>query len=244
LVEGIQDGKSREDILKKLRTMLFEEKDLYASIETLKKAPKKETSDPRKYDLRRKCLKENLVVADLFAGRGNIAQQIYLPKAKKLILVEKDDIKLRVLKRKFSSWGKKVLLFHKNNLDFIKEDLRNHPDIDVVDFDAYGVPSEQIMIFFEKFKISKPLTVFVTDGMPNAIKIASRTTKFPDMMRKFYLYEVTARDPKVLLDKFPQIHNRFVQKLADKHGFRVELLESFYNKGKTVLYAAYRIMPS
>lgn len=118
-----------------------------------------------------------------------------------------------------------------NNLsamEFINRILPNSGHkFDIVDFDCYGSPAEEIKKFFEiRERKDCPLIVTLSDGLGLWMKRTRRT----DLLKKRYLLDDFAFDERHPWRKHIDLIDHMMQKIAEKYDMQVTKLIAVQTK--------------
>ena len=183
---------------------------------------------------------KNYTSLELFAGKGNLTRAVYQKSAKRCICVEYN--KTTFLELIQNTDQNKVKCYNMNNLLFVENELSNYPNIDIVDFDAFGSITPIINKFFENYKVNKPLLIGITDGyMVKAKRMMQSKDKLADEMIKGG-YPSIPRHGLSLFKFMESTVDLFLQRLAKKYKFKIEKLVGDNNR-KSTIYMGYRINP-
>jgi hypothetical protein len=178
---------------------------------------------------------------ELFAGMGNLTNAVYLPFAKKCIMIEKDPKYADFLRKKF---GEKAQIYNTDNITFIKEHLKelDPNDITLVDFDAFGSAAKTINMFFDNFKVTKKIGVAITDGI--AGKLAYMRWK-PEQMATDLIrlgYPVVERKGMALSVFVWHLLKRLMERIASQQNCDLTVVSQNHNRAMTV-YTSYLLEP-
>lgn len=183
---------------------------------------------------------KNYTSLELFAGKGNLTRAVYQKSAKRCICVEYN--KTTFLELIQNTDQNKVKCYNMNNLLFVENELSNYPNIDIVDFDAFGSITPIITKFFENYKVKKPLLIGITDGyLVRAKRMLQDKAKLADMMIKGG-YPSVARGGLSGSKFIEKTVDLFMQKMATKHKFKIKRIVADNNRMSTI-YMGYRITP-
>lgn len=197
---------------------------------------------PQKFRFRKRLIaadRHKYKVIEFIGGVGHLTRRIYLPAYRRLVVVEMDEENYRRLARTFRRVGN-VRLYHKNNLAFIKEDLRDHLDFTAVDFDAYGIPNEALVAFFQAIarRKKRPFLLIMTDGGPMA---AWRRVRI-NLWRKYLIGpDRVTRFPPGVYWKYEAFQKAFIKRLPARYGFTATPLGFVWGFRKTVVYSGYMV---
>jgi len=182
---------------------------------------------------------EKNVALDLFSGKGEIASRAYA-EFKELHLVEKDSRQIKGLKEKFLN-SERARIWQMDNLKFLHKKLSGFSELNLVDFDAYGSPNQQIKEFFSNWKLKAPLLVFATDGFALA---RIRGGPFcPEMYFAGADKDGAYGYDSVLAKNYDRLIRGFWEELSKRHKFRIELFKLIWKKGGQVAYYGTLIKP-
>jgi len=178
-------------------------------------------------------------VLELYAGKGYLTKEVYSKKATRVILVDSDKKALQSANTRLKGRVRKEI-YVGNNKKWIEEmDPAEFKDLTLVDFDAFGTPTETMSNFFDHYPIKKPLYVTATDGSalyyqqnPNARgkKSAKR------------LYHNVPRDYGTVRGQVDML-STFMDKEGQKHHFKVEPI-SIAKGNNVTIYAGYLLKPT
>lgn len=175
---------------------------------------------PEKFRFRRRLIaadRDKRKIVEFFGGVGHLTRRIYLSAYRRLVVVEMDEKNFRRLARGLSRFGK-VRCYHKNNLAFIRENLRDHLDFTTVDFDAYGIPNEALIAFFRAIagRKKRPFLLLMTDGGPMP---AWRRVRI-NLWRKYLIGpDIIRRFPRGVYPKYEAFQKSFIKRLTGRCGF-------------------------
>jgi tRNA G26 N,N-dimethylase Trm1 len=179
-------------------------------------------------------------VLELYAGKGFLTKIVYAGKAGDVILVDKDRKALKQADRKLKGRVKRKL-YAENNVKWIRKEMQKEDlsDLVLVDFDAFGTPTEAMSAFFDNYKVRKPLYVSLTDGSARYYGL-NKNGVGPRSARRRY-HAGFKRDFGTVRGQVKMIE-KFMEKEGEKHRFKAEPVS--IAKGRShVVYATYRLSP-
>lgn len=200
--------------------------------------------NPEKLAFRRAALardERRTKIIELAAGVGYLTTEVYADVYDELVLVEKDGATFERLVERVGRYAD-VRYYHKDAAAFIADDLAAHADFSAVDVDFYGVPGEVVAAFIGAVAgHEEPFLVMMTDG-----GLATFRRRGLINLRRHYLYgsDKVTRIPAGWGERFERFQERFLTRLAARHGFEVETLAYERNHNQTVLYSAYLLTPA
>jgi len=190
----------------------------------------------------RKAATEKLskgTVLELFAGRGNLSQEVWSKKANDIVLVDKNKKFLATADKKLKGKVKHETIVA-NNIKWLQNEMEPHKlkNLKAVDFDAFGSPAKQVKAFFDNYPVKKSMLVCLTDS-----NIFVAFQKDRPVGRKF-LKEHYGLDLKPTGKREDQIKalDSLMQQQGRKHHFIVKPVNVGFGQRQTV-YAAYKITP-
>ena len=186
---------------------------------------------------------KNGTTIELFTGMGNLTNAVYLPIAKKCIMVEMNPKYVEFLKKKFPE--EKVEIYNMNNEDFIKNHLENinQEDVTLIDFDAFGATAKLIMMFFQKFKVTRKIGVCITDGIGARMCFYSRDkTKSADELIRLG-YPIVERKGMSISTFGHHLLGRLMERVASTHNLKLTVISKQHNRSMTV-YTGYILEPN
>ncbi|GEM_PF-1395449 len=182
---------------------------------------------------------------DLFAGRGEIARVLY-QEFEELYCVEKDSRKFASLEKNLPRVSSPRIHLHRmDNRLFLQKMVKDIPQINLVDFDAYGSPNLQVKTFFAHYRLEGPTLIFATDGGKISCQ---RGRRFSPGLYSSCPYPSgsntggTGYNP-VLVHGYEKLIRQFWLEMAHTHSFRIELFKILWKKGKQVAYYGLLISP-
>ena len=112
--------------------------------------------------------------------------------------------------------------------------------IDLVDFDCYGCPSEEIKAFFEeRDSQDAPLVVVLADGLGLWMKRAQKDTRTARIRRRYLLPDTFIFDEEHPWRDHVEIENKFMDVLATRNGMHAIPLRVIHTKFKNYVIGAY-----
>ena len=200
--------------------------------------------NPEKAEQRRRLISEmpRGTVLELYAGKGYLTRDVYAGKAKRVIMVDKDKKALDQAKRRLKGKVRREI-YTGDNRKWIREKMANVDlsDLVAVDFDAFGSPTDTMQIFFDNYKVRRPLYVSLTDGSAIAYSF-HKATKGPSMARKHYHSRISRKEMGTVRGQVKMI-DRFMKEEGKKHGFTAEPISIAKGSQKT-LYVGYLLKPT
>jgi len=179
-------------------------------------------------------------VLELYAGKGNLSNEVWASKADKLVLVDKNPSFLKEADRKLKGKVKREIIVA-DNLKWLRNVMKPEElgRVKAVDFDAFGSPSTGMKTFFDNYPIRNMMFICVTDGSNIFLAFQRKRKSALNFLRKHYglTFEPTGKreDQIKALDALMQQQGR-------KHDFSVEPINVAFGKRQSV-YAAYKISP-
>lgn len=198
-----------------------------------------------KMEQRRECVRAlpfHDIILELFAGKGNLTEKVYLGAAKKHILVDKESYIYNVEEKLKGKADYEI--YQQDNINWIirvlpskLEELEQH--LTLIDFDDFGMPGETIQRFFTVFKIRHPLVVCLTDG--GYYRLMWNKQDMTALMQKNfglgseYVYSKT---------NHIAIDDAMMNKIAEAQNCTIERISVAYNpKTQGAVYAGYLLTP-
>lgn len=167
------------------------------------------------------CEKKDLVV-ELYAGNGGSTKLFQNAGFKQIV---SNDIN-----------PESVATFTMSADKFIGTELPNLPKIDLIDFDAYGCPSEEIKKYFSlRQRQDLPLVVTVSDGLGIWMKRSKNT----DRLRQRYLLEDMQFDERHPWREHPILLDRFMHNIGKLYMMDVTTLVMMQTKFKNYTLGAW-----
>ncbi len=120
--------------------------------------------------------------------------------------------------------------------------LPAHLDFSAVDVDFFGIPGEIVAAFVAAVAAKEePFLLLLTDG-----GLATFRRRGLINLRRYYLYgpDDVTRVPAGWADRFETFQERFLTRLAARHGFAADTVGFERNHNQTVLYSAYILTPA
>jgi len=181
-------------------------------------------------------------VLELYAGKGYLTKDVYARKAKRAILVDKDKRALAAADRRLKGKVRREI-YAGDNRKWIREKMVDVDlsDLVAVDFDAFGSPMDTMQIFFDNYKVRRPLYVSLTDGSTLAYSF-HRETDGPQMAKKHYHSRIGRKEMGTVRGQVKMI-DRFMKEEGRKHGFTAEPISIAKGRSKT-LYVGYLLKPA
>jgi hypothetical protein len=179
-------------------------------------------------------------VLELYAGKGYLTKEVYSKKATRVILVDSNKNSLNSANRRLKGTVKRELIAE-NNKKWIENEMdpAELRDLTLVDFDAFGSPTETMSTFFDHYPIKRPLYITATDGAaqyyqqnPNARGKESARRLYHNVPRNYG----TVRGQVEMLDTFLDKEGRI-------HHFRAEPVSLAKGNASTI-YAGYKLVPN
>ena len=186
---------------------------------------------------------KNGTTIELFTGMGNLTNAVYLPIAKKCIMVEMNPKYVAFLKNKFPE--EKIEVYNMNNEDFIENHLENinQEDVTLIDFDAFGATAKLITSFFKKFKVTRKIGVCITDGIGARMCFYSRDkTKSADELIRLG-YPIVERKGMSISTFGHHLLGRLMERIASTYDLKLTVISKQHNRSMTV-YTGYILEPS
>lgn len=174
---------------------------------------------------------------ELYGGKGALTKH-YKEIFDKVFAVEKNTAKASVLKEMLGANN----IFVGDNRDFIEEHLEEVTGFSFVDFDAYNSPAKLIQQFFPKIKGRKkdPFILALTDGALGAFTIRGSINLYEHYLQgKDGVIKITDE----MYENFHEIVDRFIHRVAGRHGFYAEKINGLRNSRQTAYYASYYVRP-
>ncbi len=179
---------------------------------------------------------------DVFAGRGEIACALYQG-FKELHCVEKNPRKFLQLEKNLSFISGPRIHAHKmDNLVFLETGASAIGDVNLLDFDAYGMPNLQIKSFFANCRLVQPTLVFVTDGGRMACMRGKRWS--PGLYSSRTDSNLSGAGlSDVLVRQYERLILQFWHEMSQAYQFRMDAFKIFWKKRKQVAYYGLLISP-
>jgi len=166
------------------------------------------------------CEKKNLVL-ELYAGMGG-STKLFKETFKQVI---SNDINLQ-----------SPAEYHMSADKFLRLELVKLPKIDLIDFDAYGCPSEEIKLYFSTRKsLDLPLVVTVSDGLG----IWMKRSKNIKRLRERYLLGDYKFDERHPWREHKGLINCFMTSLARIYDMNLTELVTVQTKHKNYVLGAW-----
>lgn len=185
---------------------------------------------------------KNGTTIELFTGMGNLTNAVYLPIAKKCIMVEMNPKYVAFLKNKFPE--DQIEVFNMNNEEFVANHLENinQEDVTLIDFDAFGATAKLITSFFKKFKVTRKIGVCITDGIGARMCFYSRDkTKSADELIRLG-YPVVERKGMSISTFGHHLLGRLMERIASTYNLKLTVVSKQHNRSMTV-YTGYILEP-
>lgn len=179
-------------------------------------------------------------VLELFAGRGNLSQEVWAKKAEHITLIDKNKKFLSAADKKLRGKVKHETIAA-NNIKWLQNEMDPHElkNLKAVDFDAFGSPAKQVKAFFDNYPVKKSILVCLTDGSNIYVAFMKDRQASRTFLKKHYglnMKPTGKREDQIkALDSLMQQQGR-------KHRFVVKPVNVGFGKRQTV-YAAYKITP-
>ena len=173
---------------------------------------------------------------ELFAGEGHITKE-YKKHFENLICVEKDESKIPDLQKLVG----KENVYNIDNAKFLEgEDFKKHMDFSLVDFDAYGSPGKLIQVFADKIKgRDKGFVLSLTDGGLMNMNRGGKVNPYEWWLHKPDEMIKPSEDAPELIEKFDELVDGFINKIAKKLGMEATKIDSVLRPHK-IYYASYK----
>jgi len=170
-----------------------------------------------------KCEKKNLVV-EIYAGVGNLTK-LYKQHFNKVIT---NDIN-----------SKSIAEYNMDSLRFIREIINNIPNkIDLIDFDAYGCPSEEVKEYFLRIKNDAPVVICISDGLGLWMKMKKDIKR---IKKRYFLDNFFQLDERHPWRQHIELWNNLLNKLCQQNGLKFESIKTMQTKGKNYVLGSYLI---
>jgi len=130
------------------------------------------------------------------------------------------------------------------NTEFVRQHLSDglgpelRSNLGLVDFDAFGSPTDAMKEFFGHYDVKRPLLLTITDGAHLFVKRHSGTDYGRNWVRRHYLVN---RYPGTQA-KHLETLDGFVNELGKRKGFTAERINAAHSHH--AIYAGYRLRPS
>jgi tRNA G26 N,N-dimethylase Trm1 len=200
--------------------------------------------NPAKAEQRRRLISamRKGTVLELYAGKGYLTRGVYVGKAKRVILVDKDKKALSQADRRLKGKVRREI-YAGDNRTWIREKMVDVDlsDLVAVDFDAFGSPMDTMREFFNNYKVRRPLYLSLTDGSAYWYAL-HKDSDGPKAARKRYHSRISRKDMGTLRGQIKMI-NHFMKEEGKKHRFKVEPISIAKGQSKTV-YVGYLLKPA
>lgn len=181
-------------------------------------------------------------ILELYAGEGNLSE-LYAPKCRKLVCVEKDDEVFGKLRDRLHAWN--VEAHNCDNMEYLEE--FHEPEITFVDFDAFGCPNFQIAKFFERHPVTRAIVVNATDGsllnLQRGANIDLEKYYSLNFSLKGHLGNRALAAKRGLRRLLPWLVETFVHTLAARYGFSTQFVYHAMSNRSNVLYYGFIAYP-
>jgi hypothetical protein len=157
-------------------------------------------------------------VLDLYSGEGHLAT-LYAPHCKRILCIERDPEKFKTRRERMTTFPHATCL-QTNNLELLTN-LPNHitpGEVTYFDFDADGIPTQQVKLFFENYPITHALIVSLTDGMLLNFRASQSADLLKYYLQDSYLGRGWNRHTTLTMGKkFHQLQKNLLDLLSMRH---------------------------